>query len=114
MKMNKDIRDLEIKTAKVADIICERMPSRSRTGGRKIPLELRSAFMKMADEVMEQGTLQGVSLVKFVDEYIIASRQQGCKFFLQDEKELIEKWCEYATKFVIWPNKKRGDMSHGR
>jgi len=107
--MNKNIRDLETKMAKVAAIIYETQPSRSRIGERKIPIELRLAFLKMADEIMEQGTLQGVSLVKFVDEYTIASRQQCCKFFLQDEKELIENWCEYATKFVIWPNKKRGD-----
>ena len=94
-----DINDLGMQLPALADIIFQRGKQRVK---RTIPENLVSAFKVLVRDVSCFQMLPGKVLVNFADEYIAASRQHEWKFFLPDEKKLIEKFCQDATNVVTW------------
>jgi hypothetical protein len=101
----KDINELIAKLPELADIIFVRGKSATRIPNRTMPKSLVKTFSALKREVSSKYKLSGKTFMAFADEYIIVSKRQEWKFFLQDEKELIEKFCENATKFVNWGSK---------
>jgi hypothetical protein len=96
----RDIDELGMQLTGVADIIFQR--GGKQRVKREMPQSLVDSLKSVIRQVLYFELLEGKTLINFADEFTNASKLHDWKFFLQDEKKLIEAWCENATKFAVW------------